>query len=75
MYILYFVVVWVVLSILVGQFWRSRGHSLRAGIIWSIVASPLLAFLFGLTLTPNYRAREERNIIVKQGRLGVRLKY
>jgi hypothetical protein len=56
------VLVWVILSVLVGVYATSRGHGFFASFCISLILSPLIAFLILLVRKPNTKAIEERAI-------------
>lgn len=53
---------WVLLSVLVGWFWRQKGLSMGAGIAWSLVLSPLIGFVIGVVSKPDRRQKERQEI-------------
>ena len=55
-------IVWILLSIVVGMFAQSRGHSFIATFFFSLILSPLIAFLIVLIRKPNTKAVEEQAV-------------
>ena len=43
---------WIVLSILVGWYWSTKGRSFLIGLVVSILISPLIGFIIGLIIKP-----------------------
>jgi phosphotransferase system glucose/maltose/N-acetylglucosamine-specific IIC component len=43
----------------VGFFWKNKGRSMSSGIIWSLLLSPIVGFIIGAILKPNFEAKEE----------------
>jgi|GEM_PF-4139936 len=43
-------IAWIVLAVLVGWFWTTKGRSFWFGLLWSIVLTPLISFIIGLFL-------------------------
>jgi phosphate/sulfate permease len=56
---MYIVILWIIFAVLVGLFWQSKGKSFLSGLVWSIILSPLVAFIIGLCLKPNVKKQEE----------------
>lgn len=54
--------VWIVISILIGQWWKSKGHSFGSGVFWSIILSPLVGLLIGALLKPKSEVVEKTKI-------------
>jgi len=44
------VLIWVVLSVLVGFIWKKLNLSLVSGIVWSLVLSPIVGMVIGIVL-------------------------
>jgi len=41
---------YIILAVLVGWFWTTKGRSFWFGLLWSIVLTPLISFIIGLFL-------------------------
>ncbi len=53
---------WVILSLVVGWFSRSRGHSFLAGTFFALILSPVIAALILLIRKPNKAVMEKRTL-------------
>jgi len=44
------ILIWVVLSVVVGFIWKKLKLSLVSGIVWSLVLSPIVGMVIGIVL-------------------------
>ena len=54
------VVVWIVLCVLIGKWWRSKGY--RGGFLCSFFLSPLLGLIIGAILRPKAKEIEKEKL-------------
>ena len=57
--------VWILLAWVVGGFWGSKGRSSGAGFLLSLLLSPLVGFLIGISLKPDLKEIEK--VKLKEG--------
>jgi hypothetical protein len=57
-----YLVIWILLSILVGLFWQKKGRSFKIGSIISILLSPLIGFLIGVIIKTDYKMQEAQEL-------------
>lgn len=60
------IAIWVLLCILVGKFWETRGENFAGGFLTSLFLSPLLGFLIGLSYHPPLKKCPECSEFVKE---------
>jgi len=56
------VIIWVGLALVVGWFWKSKGLSFGAGVLWSVILSPVIGFVIGLLRKADVKKQEEMKI-------------
>jgi hypothetical protein len=56
------VVVWIVLSILIGVMWSGKGRSFAGGLFLSLLLSPLVGFIAGLVIKTDIASVESSAI-------------
>ena len=52
-------VVWIGLAVLIGYYYKQKGLNSVLGFLLSLFASPLIAFIVGMLLSPGWRAFEK----------------
>lgn len=55
-------IVWVGLAVLAAWFWKNKGLSFAAGLILSIIFSPIVGFIIGLLKNPNVKKQEAMKV-------------
>lgn len=54
------VILWITLSLCVGAYSRSKGHSFLAGTIFALILSPLVAAIIVALRAPDTKTQEQR---------------
>lgn len=61
-------VIWIVLSLVIGYVWKERGHDPAAGFFVSLLLSPVIGLIVGIVMSPKKEVLERRSLAAGEGR-------